>query len=796
MKSLPVLGLFMMVCSCIQAQTSIKGKTVDQKDSLGIGFVTVNLLSFKDSVIIATEVTDSTGVFELPGIRNGRYRLLFSVMGYRKLYKEVFLDHTVPNTGDQGIVLLVSDAKYLDEVTVSSGSPAFQRQENKLVISIPSNRLFKTAVNAFDILKKIPGLEVNGDGTIQLSGRITPSVFVDDKPRPMSPEELQNYLSSLSPDMIASIEVINNPSSQYDAEHKAIINIKLKQDRTLGWQGTLSSNIQQNAYTLAENNLLLSYKTPKLTYTLRLGHTTGVKIYRYSALQHLANTNIMATNTEVLNHNNNFNYQFGIDYNLTKKQRVELLLRAYQVNREATSYNTLNITDSLEKKQVSHTTSNNKFDPGQDNYAVNMNYYTQLGKNQLQVLSALVKINNRQHEDIQTKNTLTNDLLDYWKTTLRNDILIRVIQADLSGSLGKGKWNAGAKFAFTTTENNLRYDTLNNGGVFMLDSGRTNSFHYNEYITAAYVSYEGKLNKFNYSAGLRAEQTHSIANSLTQDRVTERNYITWLPSFSITYPIGENRQLNLSFSRRITRPNFTQLNPFRFYISPLNYREGNPYLQPSTTNTLSIAYSQQGFNLSVNIGREEDPMTRYPEYNRVTNVLEYLGKNLPYNDFAGIELSFPLQVSTWWRMNHNIGGYYRKEQIPYHDVVYAIPVTNYSVNGSQVISLPRGFTFDLSYNYRSISGEGLYILPVLYNIDLGLQKKWLKGKLNSRINYYDIFNSYRTGGIFRQSHIINNRLVHWFGLQRIALSLSYSFGKSTYKARQNKKNEEESRSDM
>jgi hypothetical protein len=565
---------------------------------------------------------------------------------------------------------------------------------------------------------------------------------------------------------------------------------------TLGWNGNLSSNVQQNAYTLADNNFLVTYKTKRWTYTARLGYMAGTRIRRYHALQHLANTNIMATNTEILTHNNNFNYQLGLDYNLKKDQRIEILLRAYQVNREAGSYNTLYTTDASAENLISNTNTNNNADPVQHNYAANLNYTAQLGKTQLQIISAIVKINNRQKEDIQNENRITDQLLDYWKTTLKNDILIRNIQADLSGNAGKGKWSAGAKFAFTTTQNDLRYDTLNTGKEFVTDSGRTNNFHYDEYIIAGYLSYEIKWNKFNLATSLRAEHTHSMANALTQNQVTKRDYVTWLPAFNLTYMMNRNRQLQLAYTRRITRPNFAQLNPFRFYNSPLNYWVGNPYLQPSTTHALTVSYSQKSFTVSLNIGRESDPMTRYPEYNRTTNVLEYLGRNLPYSDFASIETSVPLSITKWWKMNHNTALYYQKEQTPYHSVTYAIPIVYYSINGSQVFTLPKAFTFDVYYFYRSINGNGLYIIRPMSNIDLGLQKTWLQGKLNTKINYYDIFNSYKVGYIFREKSIIDNELGHWFGTQRVALTISYSFGKSTHKAKQNNKNEEENRASM
>ena len=686
------------------------------------------------------------------------------------------------------------EPKTLKEVTVTgTKQPGVQRQTGATVVNVSGNPLFKTAANTLDILKKLPGVEVSGDGSLLMQGRITPTIFIDGKPLVMNTEELQNYLLTLTPDMIASIELITNPSSQYDGAYKGIINIKLKPDQTMGLKGTVTTNVQQNAYRLADNNFLLTYKTKNLAYTARIGYTTGATIRKYEALQHQASTNIMATNTKTITGNNNFNYQLGIDYNLKKDQRLELLLRAYNINRTLNAYNTLHTTDSSAKHIVSNTSSDNNTELTQNNYAANLNYIARFGNKQLQVLTSLVKVSNRQWEDIQNTNTITRQRFDYWKTALKNEVFIRTAQADLSGEWAKGKWSTGAKFAFYTTKNDLHYDTLNTNDAFVTDSSRTNNFIYNEYISAGYAVYEKKINKLHFSAGLRLEHTHSIANAITQKEVTKRDYLLWLPGVDITYELKKNRQLHFSLTRRVTRPSFAQLNPFRFYFSPLNYWVGNPYLLPSVTNALNASYSRRSFTISVTRGRETDPMTRYPEYNPTTNILQYLGRNLPYNDFANIETSIPVIINKWWRMNHNIGGYYKREQTPYHNVTWRIPVTYFSISGNQVFTLPKAFTFDLYYMYTSPGGDGLYTGKYISNIDLSLQRTWLKGKLNTKINYYDLLNTYRVTRIFREKSIINNRLSHWLGVQRLAITLSYSFGASTYKAKQTGKNEEESR---
>lgn len=684
----------------------------------------------------------------------------------------------------------------LREVIVAGEKLAMQRRTDRMIVNVSGNRLLATATNAIDILKKLPGVEVNGDGAIQMSGRITPSIFIDGKPAPMSQEELQNFLASLQPDMIASIELISNPSARYDGEHKGIIDIRLKKDQTLGWQGNASINMQQHAYNQTESSLSLAYKAKKIAYSARIGYIKGTTIRKYEALQHLANTNIQATNTRTVTGNNNINLQFGAEYSIKKDQQLGVTVRTYQQDQDVYSFNTLHTRDKTAKDLLSEIHSLNNFGPKQHTYALNLNYTLRAGKNLLEVFSSLVKIGNRQNEDIRNSDAFTEQIQQYWKTALKNDILIRMAQADFTRNVGKGKLGAGAKFALTGTRNDLRYDTLNTEKAFVLDSGRTNNFRYDEYISAAYLSYENALNKISYSISLRAEHTHSEANAVTQNQMTKRDYLKWLPAFSLTYAINTGQQLHLSYSRRMTRPNFSQLNPFRFYFSPLNYWVGNPYLLPSTTDMLSIAYTRGSFNVSLLAGRESDPMTRYPEYDSATNILQYLGKNLPHNDFAGVEISFPLSVTPWWKMNHNIRGAYKKELTPYHNVNYDIAVTDFTVSGSQVFILPREVTFDISYYYRSLSGNGLYIWRPVGNVDLSLRKNWLKGKLTTKINYYDIFDTYRIKFIFREKQIIDNELQHWFGIQRVALNVNYSFGRSTHKGRQQRKNEEEGRAGM
>lgn len=785
--------LFVFVHSFAIAQVSISGRVVDNINKQGIPFVNVSLLSSKDSVLIKGSATDSTGTFMISAVQKGNYILLFSSVEYQRKYQAVLIKNDSPVTLQLNEIAMIAANQLLNEVNVSADKIQLQRTDEKLIVNIANNKLFNTSGNGFDVLKKMPGIQINNDGSLSMAGGIIPTIFVDGKPMPMSVEQLQNYLNSLSPEMIASIEIISNPSGRYDAEYKAIIDIRLQRDKTLGWIGNYTGSIQQGVYALFNNNLTLTYNTPKVAYTARIGYLSGATAYRYRALQHQANTNIMRTDTWQKTNNNNLNLQFEADYHLNKNHNLGLILRTTQLNRKAWADNTLHFTNSTDEIVLSNIHSINNYLPEQGNYGLNLSYDARMGKNELHVLGIVSQVNNGRTEDIQNTQTLNGDLLNYWKTDLVNNISIRSVQTDFIRNIGKGKLELGAKFAFINTKNNLRYDTLSKENIFVPDMSRSNNFHYNEHISAAYMVYGNKWRALTYKLGVRAEHTNSIANAITNKQITERNYLKLLPSINLSYPLPNEQQMTASYTHRMTRPGFESLNPFRFYLSPLNYWVGNPYLLPSVTKQLSITYTKKNFSVLLNAGREVDPMARYPEYNRLTNVLEFLGRNLPYNDFATLETNWPLTIKKWWRMSHNIGLYYKKEQTPYHEVVYQIPITNYMINGSQIFTLPKDFTFDIYYYYVSTRGNGLYIFKPIHYVDLGLQKTWLKGKLNTKLNFYDIFNTNYLQLIFREKSIINNEFSHWNGNQRVVLSLTYNFGKSGYKIRQNTRNEEESR---
>ncbi|MFD2582790.1 TonB-dependent receptor domain-containing protein [Pedobacter vanadiisoli] len=785
-----ILLYLLLTAELLNAHT-ITGKIIDSKSNQGLPSVSLILTDQDHPAIIKYSSSDTSGFFQFNDIPQGRYTLSVSLMGYQKAQKTFTIDKSSTTILPLGNILIDEDINLLNEVTIVGGVPAFSSKQGQITVGIANNILFKSAPNLLEVFRKLPGLQVNQDGTMQLASRATPTLFVDGRPVNMGNDEIFTYLSNLSPDMVESIDIINQPSSKYDGEYQGIIDVKLKKNLALGLRGSYNAQLQQNNYSLFDQNLSLIFKTARFTYDLKLGQTLGSSFYKYYALQYLPNTNGLTTDTRTVTNNRNFNAQARLTYEIKNGQTVEAFLRSYQIRRNAVSGSQL-VTQTADLKQnIAHVKSDNDAHPKQYNYAGGINYDAKFKNSEFHIVTSLAQIDNRQTEDIQSRNVFNSELQNYWITNSANNITIRAAQADYMQNIGKGKLEFGGKLTNNSTDNNLRYDTLGNTG-FILDPKRSNQFDYHEYIHAAYVSFNSQWNKINYSLSLRIENTRTLANSITTGTVTERKYLKWLPSINLTYNVNDADQISLSYSRRLTRPTFAALNPFRFYYSPRHYWIGNPYLQPSTTNLISLSYNKKVMNIALNAGRETDVITRYPEYNPTTNELIFLGRNIPYRNFANLTVSSPVKINKWWRMNHNIVFSYNRELMPYFDQTYKIAVYDYKINGSQVFTL-KNWLLDISYLYESKSGNGLYIFAPVYGIDFGLQKAWFKNKLNTKIVLYDAFDNIKRRFIFREKSMINNDFYHYFASNKLAFSLTYNFGNSTYKAKENKRNEDENR---
>lgn len=772
------------------SQTRIHGFVKDNETKLPLPHVNLTLSVLGDSTKSYQTVSDSLGLFSFSVPTCKEYILVASNIGY--LEKTTLISPGKAEHFNTADILLEVASKNLEEVVVKAPLRTITTKEGNAVISIAGNKELATTVNLLDVLKRMPGIIADGENVLQMGNGVVPVIFVNGRPLLLNNQEQVNYLKSLTPDKVVSIELITNPSARYDGEYKAIIDIKLKQDKTEGWSGNYNGLLEQNQVTNSDHVINLAYRKNKFALYTLLGYTRGRTIYRYGAYQHLANTDILKTRQEQKSLANSYNMQWGLDYTPNAKQKAGILLRHYRPDIRRTREGSLLSTDKTGNTIVFDNRSDNPVHFKQYNTAITVDYSLQHQQWQINLLGNLLWVTNKQKDNFINIDRRANEKLDHWKADLLNMIRIYTAQADISRQLKTWKLDAGIKFSHSSTNNNLRYDTLDTQNQWDYDAGRSNQFLYTEKIQAAYLATSGKLGVLQVNAGLRAERTNSISNSVTLDSLVKNRYVKWLPSFNVTYTVDKNQELSLSYTSKLTRPNFSQLNPFRFYFSALNYWIGNPYLLPASTNQAKISYRYKKLFMELNAGRESNVLARYPVYDTVTNELAYLGRNWPRRNFASLLISFPVKIKPWWDLSYQLTGYYNKQKTPYLDKVYDLDVYNYISRLSQTFSLPKQVTVNLLFNYESRTGNSLYIIKPMYNIDLGIQKLWF-GRLNTKLSVNDIFNTYHQYLIFRYKNILNNELSHWWGMQKLQLNISYNLGKSIFKARKNMVLEEEAR---
>jgi outer membrane receptor protein involved in Fe transport len=774
----------LLFSSFFKTQQGIRGKVLDSGTKKEIALAEISVFMKSDDLYIQKILTDSLGQFllnEMP------------VASYLIIRKENYETQRLDTIAQVTVIELLPSAQNISEVILKAGTRKVRLNNGNIVLSVSGNKDFKTSTNILEVLRKTPGVTVDQEDAIFISGRVAPAIFINGKPVVMSPQELQAYLKSLSPEMVESIEVNSNPSSKYDAEFKGIIDIKLKTNTNLGWKGSYIGNVSVNRTNYRENSLNLSYNTGKIGYTMQAGYNEGVTTYRYNALQKLANTNVMLTSTDQRDAGSVYIFQSGIEYRINEKNRLGLSFRGNFRSNDRIRLGSLYTTNQDESQLVFRTESRNPTRYSQNNYGLTADYSLQYQNFKLNFLGNYLLVENKQKDDFINNDKQNAELLSYWKSDLLNTIHIYTAQIDATQKIGYATFEAGFKFSSTETGNHIRYDTLSVNNQFAFDPSRSNQFSYKEKIIAGYIAYSQKFDKLQLNAGLRFENTNSISNAITIDSVVSRKYLEWLPSFSANYAFNSSNELSISYSRKITRPVFSQLNPFRFYFSPLNYWVGNPYLQPSFTEQIKATYRYKNWTTALTIGKEKEVMTRYPLYDPKTNVLQYLGTNLPYRKFASVEVAFPVRISKWWSLNSQVTGYYNDEFRPYLDEVFALKIYNYEVRLNQVFTLPKDYTFNIFATYESKTGNSLYVIKPRYSIDLSVQKSWLDNKLNTKLSFINIFDSYDQRVEFRHKKIMDNRFIHWWDTQKLMVSASYNFGSSKYQGRETQKTEEENR---
>lgn len=787
-----------MVCGVSFAQNfyKITGKIVDEKEA-ALPFAIIRVMNFADTSVVKSFSSNQDGVYEITQLKSGSYLLSVSIVGYKSLKTDRILltaDLKMPNIKLEGLT------KQLKEVSISGKKPFIEHQIDKTVLNV-ENSITATGGTALDVLEKATGVQIDRQSEqIKLNNKSGVLIMIDGKTNFLSGADVTALLSNMSAEQISTIELITNPSSKYDAAGNAgIINIKLKRNKAYGTNGTISFNGGQGLMPNSPTDLY------RAGVNLNLNHRQGKwNVFGNGAMARKSNFNNTFLNRTTLanglassltqnfdrkNKGLGFQGKLGTDYYASEKTVFGVMLDANTVKTKLTNFSNTNINAMQNGISTLSTILQDAYSTSPaSNLTANFNIKHDFDKNgkSLTFDADYSGFSNEKEENFLANYLNANGNSDN-KTTLRNTtnakINVYAAKTDLTLPLSKTmKIETGLKSSYVVTNNDFLSEQFSSG-VWQNDLGKSNNFVYKENINAAYANFSKEWKVWQIQLGLRAEHTHSNGNSITDNKEVERNYLSLFPTAFVNQKISEKHNIRYSYSRRVDRPNYQQLNPFVFYMDPLALDQGNPYLKPQFTNSFEINYSYKETSLTLGYSDTRDMITQISQQNDETRVISVIRQNLGrfQNFSAGVYV--PIKIAKWWNMQNNASVYYSKfEDGNLEGGAYSAGQAAVNLYSSSSFTLPQNFSLEINFWLNTPRVSGVERTTVTqYAFNAGIQKSMLNKKLKLRLNMDDIFlTNYWAGSLIYQN--VNMTVTNRYTSRRANFSISYGFGNQNVKS--------------
>src|SRR6266487_145898 len=508
---------------------------------------TVFLLQTADSAVIKKTTTDNNGQFSFRETKDGKYLVAVQFVGFKSYYSEVFeLNELAPIYKIKPIVLSPL-SQQLNNVTVTSKKPFIEQKIDRTVVNVEASPA-NVGLSALEVLEKSPGVTVDKDGNVSLKGKQGVLILVDGRSTYLNEQDLANFLKNTPSANLDQIEIMTNPPAKYDASgNSGVINIKTKKSKIKGFNGSITVGGGMGNNPKANESVNLNYRVGKVNIFGNYGYDYNkgfqdldlTRNFRDSASGDLES--VFKQHTDMTPNYQNHNYKIGMDYYVTKKTTLGIVLNGYINPGKFGSDNTTNIYDAQNKLQ-SVTLSNSSSKEKWNNIGGNFNLRHVFDTTGTELTSDIDYIRytsdlnqlfnnyfyNEQGSKIQPDETL--------RGILPGSINIYSAKVDFTHPLKHdAKFEAGIKSSYVKTDNNAQYDNFISD-EWQVDTGRTNHFIYKENINAAYVNVNKQLNKkWSAQLGLRLENTISDGNQLTSGEKFKRDYTQLFPTTFIGY---------------------------------------------------------------------------------------------------------------------------------------------------------------------------------------------------------------------------------------------------------------------
>ena len=805
MKKIGLITSLLLVYGWIVgAAKTINGSVIDAEGK-AMPFVTISVLA-QDSSLLTGTITDDDGLYAIE-LTTNQYIIQASYVGYVTAY------------GGPDFVLREETEK-LAEVEVKAKKPLIERQMDKLVVNVSASPL-AAGSNGNDILRRAPGVRIDKDGNITVNGKSV-EIWIDGKPSYLSGQQLKAMLDGTDGNTIEKIEIISNPSAKYDASGQGgIINIKTKRNMMKGLNGILSAAYGGMYFGDVKRWLQMDMVSLNLNYRSEKTYTYGqltqvfgqndIDLETYRKTPTLENYSysgyamdfqyymVKVGNDWYIDSVNTFGFILQVPYMKANQRIIDGRNYAYTVEG----------TDTV-SKSVSHTGAQIQ----SPQHTANLNYTHTFNDELERELTVNVDYNRYNNKTTNTQLTDYEELLPYsLGLNINSQQVVDIYSAklDFQTKFWKtGMIECGVKYGLSSTNNHMTTDSIFNDIPL---SQTPQDFRYDEHVAAAYISVGKQFGEhWSVKLGLRGEYTYSFGNWLSADSVTRRSYFNPFPTAYIGYttsPLGKLQQpiaVSASYTRRIKRPNYWMLNPFRTYIDAYSYQEGNTALTPEFNNDVELHFSwTQYLNVTFNFAHTQDMFSQkttilpdgmgYTKWSNFGTCTTH-GGNLSLTElplvpkYVTAEDGTKTMQGAWLALTVNAGWFHFINK-SYEKNAEGKPVyenrTHYGyVGGTLSAYLPKDWTLTFDGNWSSPMTTGYNKQGSMYFLSFGVRKMYMPKGLIFNLNIQDLA---RSLSMVDKSEGMAPGYESWHGnyvrQQRVMFSITWMFGQ--YQQHKNRK---------
>ena len=747
MKNYAFLLFFFSVSTLFSQNSIITGLLKDESNS-PLSFVNVLLFEKDAAEPFKGATTDENGRFRIENIKDGSYKIKFSFVGFLATEKDIEL----VSTKNIGELILKTAVESLNAAVISLKRPTIQRTSEKLVFNVENSSL--SVGNTFDLLKKTPGVVIIGE---KIDVRFkSPTIYFNGKRVYLSSSEVVSLLRSIDASFIKSVEVITNPSAQFDAEAGVALNIITSKAVSIGYKGSVNGTYEQGVFSKYNVGTSHFYKNKWLNFYGSYGFSPR-KDYkedknRIQFFEPNGDANsTWNTHFEKVTRSNAHQANVILDVNITPSQTLGVSANISASPNK--TYNNSGLTEMYSAQQQLDSTFTTGSALGYDtsNLSFGLEYKIELDEDGSNIAAAsnYIDYKNEQTQSVMTNYFSPSNVLlreSSFNTDAIQSSKIYTGQVDLNTSLFSGDLKAGIKYSNIDTNSKLDFFDVENNET-LLNSKLSDDFNYKENIYAQYVSYQIGSENWDLTAGLRGEYTVINATSICLGELDTQRYFKLFPTANIQYQLNENNGLGLSYKRAIERPRYQSLNPFKYFITEYNYNAGNPNLVPSIENKITLSYDYKGklfFDAYYQYFRNSLSILTFQD--NQNNVLRNVDTNLISDFQYSFDLIFVDSIMPWWFLQLVTSTFYLENEFYSIESIeetysndtfgfYASLYSNFDLNKE------GSLTADLNVLYISNMITGGYDYKNQFSTSVSVRKSFWDKRASITVGVDDMFNT-------------------------------------------------------